>query len=266
MSNLKLLGLALMLVVGLAGFARADSVYLIVAEDGTFASTPSNEENYTIVNYATVLGGTYPWPLDMAVAAAVEEFVFTPTTEFFFVGTMFDDPTEEDHLLLGAPGEAGTMVLPFVNNIITDINTATKGEGEGTRYSPFPSGLGSFNSTDSDTFWDWFDAGEIFSSSDFVDVLDRGAPGSEVPFNVISNLADGEGVENIFGFCYSLVQTVDGEPNGQLTWLYDSQTGRINKDGSEGLWKPIPEPGSLALMLGALLVAGAVWRRKRSAS
>ena len=82
MRNLKLALapiLALMLICGLGGIAQADSVYLIVAADdsGVFADTPSFDEDYTIINYASIIGGHYPWPLDMAVAADGDRFTLT---------------------------------------------------------------------------------------------------------------------------------------------------------------------------------------------
>jgi hypothetical protein len=279
-----LLGL---LAVWAAPPAQADSIFLIIPNDGsfdTFANEPNGEvvydevvyepyESYTVIHYATVTGGVYPFSLDVTVATGINPMLGSLVgSEYMYLGVVSPAVTGDpiNHLLVSAgPGAGDTLLTSFAVQTANGVD-ALAGFGEGDLDM-----LGDVTTMSADTFWNVFvganpEAFPFYSAEEFADFVNAGAAGL-VPFNVISVIEptgegelDGMGIDNLLGFT-ELVAFIDPPilPSlaGTLSVFTNAQGVVNDPTGPQGTFVPtVPEP-ALALLL--LCGAGFVVRRRR---
>jgi hypothetical protein len=245
--------------------AQADSIFLVIAADGTFdgyfvsEGTPSTGESYIVVHYADVTGGVYPAPLAMNVATDVATGITggLAGSEYFYVGST---SLAGGHLLVGSPGLGDAVPTPFAFASLDGIEALNGGA---------LSGLGDLTTMDAETFWGVFEsANGSFSDEEYADFINNTA--GLIPFGVISTITpeedtfDGMGIDNLLGFTDLVVQQTDPSFLGTLSvFTFGGLLNDPDVIDPNQLFNPAPEPAALLLVLCGAGIA--VWRRRRRA-
>jgi len=274
------LALAAIAVALFAPRASADtltpenSLYLVIsqnyAEFGTYdgsedgesitgsVNLPENAQGrgltngYVVINFLAFTGGTYPGGLTAVVYEGLLSSLGLSIEElgghqFFLLGSF------EEHLMLGAAMIPGNFPNPLPDDWEAGILAGLRNIGALGESILLPGGVVSVSD---DEFWGHFQeyAESEFSDVDFADLINPDGP--FVGWQVYSSLdALGGGSENVFGFTDPLpiglltIGEVNGNPGGTFTSYNDLQN-------------PVPEPSTLALLAGGLVVAA---RRRRKA-
>jgi len=236
--------------------------------EGGFFETPT----HTIINFATFLGGTYPFPLAQDTHGTDSATLFGATgffpedfngQPFFIIGTATGDD-EVTHMILsnpfGAPApdffpdDLEGHVIDGLSNLDELVAGALGTDG----------GVSSL-----------FGEGESETDGleEFINSLVGGFEGETAdPFGVLAGFIDqgstmfntsGDGGANIFGFTDPVLlgtQTVNQVGTQQQNAGTQGAWDPLQTSGDPGA-DPIPEPGTLGLC--GLVVAGLVWRRRR---
>lgn len=258
-----------------------DALYLVIsqnfAEFGTYEgpgggevitgseNLPENAQGqgltngYVVVNFLAFTGGTFPGGLTATVHGALLSMLGLSIDDlaghqFFLIGSF------QDHLMLGAARIPGNFPNPIADPweaaVLAGLqNISSLGEGI---LAP-----GGAISIIDDAFWNLFvtSSDNPFSDVQFADIINGGGP--NVGWQVYSSLdGSGSGSENVFGFSdpnsvgFVSVNSNQG-PNPTGGW---QSTNSIQQDQL-----PVPEPSTLALLLGGVAL-GALRRRKARAA
>lgn len=202
---------------------------------------------YTLVNFLTFTGGTFPGDLRATVhtglfAEAGLNMADYAGHEFFFMGFF------QGHLMLGAASIPGNFPNPlndaWETGVINGVRTFSG-------LAPTLGMAGGVASVSADAFWNWFVGETGFGAADYADLINR--TGAFVGWQVYASLdASGSGSENVFGFT-----------DPQLTGV--ASVGQTQGGDSTGTWQrtnqPVPEPGTM-LLVAAAAVGGLLRRRK----
>jgi len=246
-----------------------NDVFLVISNEGSFGSAGGGGEytpmlyigdggggvlpgSVTVINFTSWVGGTYPQALDASVhgptaagltAATGGDFSQFLGHDFFFIGSVTDGL--DTHLVLS--GALGTLPPSLDNGFegalldgITDLGGL----------DPSLSADAGVATMSADDFFGYF-SNEGFSSEDIFGVVDLDNPDyvnwqTTITFG---STGTGEASGVLFGFS-------PGDPLGTHS------AGGNGNGGLTGQFTPVPEPGTMSLLLGAFGL-GVLRRRRR---
>jgi len=241
-----------------------DDVFLVISNEGSFGPLGGggsilvdNEgpppSSVTVINFTSWVGGTFPQSLDATVHGPTAAGLSSVTGgdfsqflghDFFFMGSVNDGSTT--HLVLsGAFGTSSPgLDSAFESNLIDGITSMGS-------LDPALSSDAGVASMSSNEFFGYFADFEGFLPNDIFGIVD--------PTNTdyvdwqttmtFGSTGTGEASGVLFGFTPGLplgTQSAGGNGSGGIT----------------GVWTPVPEPGTMSLLLGAFGL-GLLRRRRR---